>query len=119
MPSDSRRSRKLSMTIRPLVFGLGSLRFPGFDALSSKTKDQKPKTASNAKNPALNNAGLQSRLKFFGFVVSNYPSCLAVCFTWPQVALTHHVCHGCLYAAATGGVKHLECAGRHTPNLRP
>src|SRR5581483_8686279 len=21
------------------------------------------------------------------------PSCLAVCFTWPQVALTHHVCH--------------------------
>src|ERR1041384_2333934 len=43
------------------------------------------------KSPALNNAGLQKVCRFFGFVVSNCPSCLAVCFTWPQVALTHHV----------------------------
>src|SRR6476620_8773831 len=33
------------------------------------------------------------------------PSCLAVCFTWPQVALTHHVFQLCLYAARIGTVK--------------
>ena len=30
------------------------------------------------------------------------PSCLAVCFTWPQVALTHHVFQLCLYRCAIG-----------------
>ena len=29
------------------------------------------------------------------------PSCLAVCFAWPQVALTHHVFQLCLYRRAT------------------
>ena len=44
----------------------------------------------NKKNPALNNAGLQIRLKLFGSLFS-CPSCLAGYFAWPQVALTHHV----------------------------
>jgi hypothetical protein len=30
-------------------------------------------------------------LEVFRFVLGELPSCLAVCFTWPQVALTHHV----------------------------
>src|ERR1051325_710465 len=44
------------------------------------------------KNPAPNNAGLQYSHEVFR-VSSDWvcPSCLAVCFTWPQVALTHHV----------------------------
>jgi len=33
------------------------------------------------------------------------PSCLAVYFTWPQVALTHHVCHWRLYAVKHNPVK--------------
>jgi len=57
------------------------------------------------KNPALNNAGLQESSEVFGFAVSNYPSCLAVCFTWPQVALTHHVLQVALYARRRRAVK--------------
>jgi hypothetical protein len=59
---------------------------------------------SEMKSPALNNAGLQIRLKFFGSPLS-CPSCLAGYFTWPQVALTHHVFHRCLYAPKTTAVK--------------
>jgi hypothetical protein len=55
-------------------------------------------------SPALNNAGLQFRLKFVGSFIS-YPSCLAGYFTWPQVALTHHVFHRWLYAAKITAVK--------------
>jgi len=33
------------------------------------------------------------------------PSCLAGYFTWPQVALTHHAFHRCLYASRTITVK--------------
>jgi|ERR1043166_166499 pantetheine-phosphate adenylyltransferase len=41
------------------------------------------------KSPALaNNAGLHQN---FPEPLKNSPSCLAVYFTWPQVALTHHV----------------------------
>src|SRR3982751_659619 len=32
-------------------------------------------------------------------LLAGSPSCLADYFSWPQVALTHHVCHCCLYAA--------------------
>jgi len=42
----------------------------------------------NEKPRAANNAGLSA--KTFGRLKDS-PSCLAVCFTWPQVALTHHV----------------------------
>src|SRR6185295_15188283 len=38
----------------------------------------------------------------------DFPSCLAVCFTWPQVALTHHVFQLCLYAPRNGPVKQVE-----------
>jgi hypothetical protein len=33
------------------------------------------------------------------------PSCLAGYFTWPQVALTHHVFRKCLYASRRAAVK--------------
>jgi hypothetical protein len=59
------------------------------------------------KAPVLNNRDFKIRLKFFG--PANYrtnPSCLAGYFTWPQVALTHHVCHRCLYAPRAAPVKH-------------
>src|SRR5690349_21656128 len=36
---------------------------------------------------------------------SGNPCCLAGYFTWPQVALTHHVCHRCLYAPRAARVK--------------
>ena len=34
------------------------------------------------------------------------PSCLADCFSWPQVALTHHVCSGVIETSRSGTVKH-------------
>src|ERR1041384_6474595 len=42
----------------------------------------------NTKPRAANNAGLHQN---FPEPLKNSPSCLADCFTWPQVALTHHV----------------------------
>src|SRR5215218_3706991 len=43
-------------------------------------------------------------LKFFGSLY-RCPSCLAGYFAWPQVALTHHVFHRCLYAPRAAAVK--------------
>src|SRR5690242_15523445 len=86
MPSDSRRSRKLSMILLPIC------------DCRLKLHQGNWQSAIENKNPALNNAGLQKVCRFFGFVVSNCPSCLAACFTWPQVALTHHVLRLRLYA---------------------
>src|SRR6185436_4164471 len=74
------------------------------------------------KNPALNNAGLQIHFEVFSVRFLNSPSCLAVCFAWPQVALTHHVFQTRLYALTIKGVKQVECAGRlerKRPRLRP
>src|SRR5689334_13165606 len=39
---------------------------------------------------------------------SGNPCCLAGYFTWPQVALTHHVCHRCLYAPPAARVKQVR-----------
>jgi len=44
----------------------------------------------------------------FGSFSRTDPSYLAVCFTWPQVALTHHVFHSCLYACHCMSVKQGE-----------
>jgi len=57
------------------------------------------------KSPALNNAGLQNRFEVFLGSLFSCPSCLAGYFTWPQVALTHHVFHRCLYASRAAAVK--------------
>jgi len=43
-------------------------------------------------SPALNNAGLSNKAYSISLYGKDSPSCLAVCFSWPQVALTHHVC---------------------------
>jgi hypothetical protein len=48
--------------------------------------------------------GTSIRLKFFGSLAC-CPSCLAGYFTWPQVALTHHAFHRCLYASRVTPVK--------------
>ena len=61
------------------------------------------------KKPALNNAGLQIGLKFFGSCL-HCPSCLAGYFTWPQVALTHHAFRRWLYASQIATVKLLPFA---------
>src|SRR5689334_17156774 len=52
------------------------------------------------KVPVLNNRDFKSCLKFSSLTKFLLASscCLAGYFTWPQVALTHHVCHRCLYA---------------------
>jgi len=44
------------------------------------------------KKPRANNAGLQNQFEVFRDSTRR-PSCLAGYFTWPQVALTHHVFH--------------------------
>jgi hypothetical protein len=41
----------------------------------------------------------------FRCVLLDRPCCLADCFSWPQVALTHHVCQFRLYAAVKKTVK--------------
>src|SRR5918999_2538320 len=63
-----------------------------------------PSLITDTKNPALNNAGLQIGLKWFGSLLG-CPSCLAGYFTWPQVALTHHAFRRWLYASQTATVK--------------
>ena len=65
------------------------------------TKDKELRTQYQTKIPAPNSAGLQQARSFCG------PSYLADCFTWPQVALTHHVCQLCLYARENQAVKHV------------
>jgi hypothetical protein len=59
------------------------------------------------KASVLNNRDFKYCLKFFRVCQfrSDGPSCLAGYFTWPQVALTHHVCHRCLYAPRAAAVK--------------
>src|SRR6266849_9356687 len=60
----------------------------------------KPKQKSRAKQ-----RGTSIRLKFSVRPFRTRRCCLAVCFTWPQVALTHHVFQWSLYAAANKPVK--------------
>src|ERR1043166_2939238 len=59
------------------------------------------KNSAMKKAPVLNNRDFKSFEVFRATKVyqASNPSCLAGYFTWPQVALTHHVCHRCLYAA--------------------
>src|SRR5437867_9551987 len=83
--SESRRSRKPGMFV--------DFRFPiaisDFKKANLKIGNWQS-TIGNEKSRA-KQRGTSIRLKFFGFVLWNSPSCLAVCFAWPQVALTHHV----------------------------
>ncbi len=48
----------------------------------------------------------------FRFVLCELPSCLAVCFAWPQVALTHHVFQWSLYPKGKTPVKISHAMGR-------
>jgi len=60
------------------------------------------------KKPRAKQRDFKSRLKFFGPAsksIRGNPSCLAGYFTWPQVALTHHAFHRCLYPSVCGPVK--------------
>jgi hypothetical protein len=43
---------------------------------------------------------------FSGRGLSGLPELFSGCFPWPQVALTHHVFHSCLYALRNATVKH-------------
>jgi hypothetical protein len=56
------------------------------------------------KKPRAKQRGTSNRFEVFR-VSRKCPSCLAGYFTWPQVALTHHACHRCLYAPRTTTVK--------------
>src|SRR6266852_1535994 len=60
----------------------------------------KPKQKSRAKQ-----RGTSIRLKFSVRPFRTRRCCLAVCFTWPQVALTHHVFQWRLYASPKASVK--------------
>jgi len=81
-----------------LVFDVRSLKddlalnFNQLIESTAKTKGQ---------SPAIRKAPRQAARDFKVFEVvsgsmSPFPSCLAGYFTWPQVALTHHVFHRCL-----------------------
>jgi hypothetical protein len=64
---------------------------------------------SNEKSPGAKQPRLQKLFEVFRTCRDfsrDRPSCLAGYFAWPQVALTHHVCHRCLYARGTPPVKH-------------
>ena len=52
----------------------------------------------------------------FRLVLLDRPCCLADCFSWPQVALTHHVCQFRLYAAVKSAVK--QHSGASHPHAR-
>jgi hypothetical protein len=49
--------------------------------------------------------GTSKSLEVFRDCLLGRPSCLAGYFTWPQVALTHHAFHRCLYASPVVTVK--------------
>jgi len=58
----------------------------------ANTKHKVPST-KNEKSRA-KQRGTSSPSEVFGSSYANLPSCLADCFAWPQVALTHHVFKG-------------------------
>src|SRR6185503_7274895 len=101
MTSDSRRDLKGSIGHYRLPIVNCLLRTPsakgkGFEALRTLLFNRQSKIG-NKKVPR------QAARDFKVFEVvsgsmSPFPSCLAGYFTWPQVALTHHVFHRCLYA---------------------
>jgi len=59
------------------------------------------------KKPRANNAGLQNQFEVFRDSTRR-PSCLAGYFTWPQVALTHHVFHRAYTPLKQGVSSHSE-----------
>src|ERR1043165_6580230 len=68
------------------------------------------------KSPALaNNAGLHQN---FPEPLKNSPSCLADCFTWPQVALTHHVLSTAIETLTCGRVNLAATLPRYREILR-
>jgi hypothetical protein len=70
---------------------------------------------SSIKNSRAKQRGTSERIEVDGLLKA--PSCLAVYFTWPQVALTHHVFHVRLYADSLGAVKFAASVGMHADSL--
>src|SRR5688500_7413115 len=60
---------------------------------------------SEIKKPRAKQRDFKISFEVFRAVSFRRPSCLAVYFTWPQVALTHHAFHRCLYASPAAAVK--------------
>jgi hypothetical protein len=71
--------------------------------------------STNTKKSRAKQRGTSIPLKCFGSSVPNSPSCLAVCFTWPQVALTHHV----FKDAYSSARQRVSRGTRHQPHPRP
>src|SRR5215208_8455764 len=60
------------------------------------------------KKPRAKQRGTSKWFEVFRVSLSGCPSCLAGYFPWPQVALTHHAFHRCLYAWRARTVKFEE-----------
>ena len=63
----------------------------GTDILVCPIPRDRQQCLSYRKSPAPNNAGLSKKAYSISLHGKDSPSCLADCFSWPQVALTHHV----------------------------
>src|SRR6185295_20224826 len=105
--SDSSMFLKGSMTTH-LVLGLRALAFENqarcqFYKIEPRPKAEDPRPKE--KIPRQTTRDFRVAEVYSGLSFRACPSCLAVCFTWPQVALTHHVFHLCLYAAGIRTVK--------------
>src|SRR5437773_12274016 len=82
MPFDSISSRKSCILI--------DCRFPIVNCRLKDLPIGNRKLAIGNEKSRAKQRGTSNPSEVFGSLLSNAPSCLAVCFTWPQVALTHH-----------------------------
>jgi hypothetical protein len=63
----------------------------------------------NKKKSRAKQRGTSQELEVCGVALLGWPSCLAGYFTWPQVALTHHVFLKSVIRRATKAVKLEDC----------
>jgi hypothetical protein len=90
------------------MVGIANFRFPIADLVKGQSKIGNRQSAM--KKSRAKQRGTSIRLKCFGSCFTNSPSCLAVCFTWPQVALTHHVFSG-VYTPSPSALSTMSIAG--------
>jgi len=58
------------------------------------------------KAPRLNNAGLSYKAYSISLTLERLAELFSGCFSWPQVALTHHGCTGLIETSRSSTVKH-------------